>query len=145
MISASFKPGSEIYTIPFQFLPNDIYIGNYQLLFSQTSFVRWLFNRHWTARRVTFKVGFTTQEAWHHAWYDDSPQYGTTAGIGPGIVAYTFLNGANGTVVPASLTQYAEPISFSAASSPLRRASQSAKALSFPELQATSARVMRPR
>jgi ADP-ribosylglycohydrolase len=25
-------------------------------------FVRWLFNRHWTARRVTFKVGFTTRE-----------------------------------------------------------------------------------
>ena len=37
-----------------------------------------------------FKVGFTTQEAWHHAWYDDN---GPGAGIGPGLVAYTFLNG----------------------------------------------------
>lgn len=44
MISASFKPGSEIYTIPFQFFPENIYIGNYQLLFGQTNFVRWFFN-----------------------------------------------------------------------------------------------------
>jgi len=44
MISASFKPGSEIYTIPFQFFPENIYIGNYQLLFGQTSFVRWFGN-----------------------------------------------------------------------------------------------------
>ena len=57
-----------------------------------------------------FKVGFTTQEAWHHAWYDDN---GPGAGIGPGLVAYTFLNGASGTVVPASITEYAEPVTFS--------------------------------
>src|SRR3954469_4654943 len=44
MISASFKPGSEIYTIPFQFFPNNIYIGNYQLLFGQTNFVHWFVN-----------------------------------------------------------------------------------------------------
>ena len=44
MISASFKPGSEIYTIPFQFFPDNIYLGNYQLLFGQTNFVRWFFN-----------------------------------------------------------------------------------------------------
>jgi ABC-type glycerol-3-phosphate transport system permease component len=44
MISASFKPGSEIYTIPFRFLPENIYIGNYQILFSETNFVRWFFN-----------------------------------------------------------------------------------------------------
>jgi len=56
-----------------------------------------------------FKVGFTTQEAWHHAWYDDN---GPGAGIGPGLVAYTFLNGASGTV-PASITEYAEPVTFS--------------------------------
>src|SRR5229473_2107527 len=57
-----------------------------------------------------FKVGFTTQEAWHHAWYDDN---GPGAGIGPGIVAYTFLNGPSGTVVPSSITEYAEPVTFS--------------------------------
>lgn len=51
-----------------------------------------------------FKVGFTTQEAWHHAWYDD---LGPAAGIGAGIVSYTFLNGR-----PQSITQYAEPVEF---------------------------------
>jgi ABC-type glycerol-3-phosphate transport system permease component len=44
MISASFKPGSEIYTIPFQFFPENLYLGNYQLLFGQTNFVRWFLN-----------------------------------------------------------------------------------------------------
>ncbi|HEU5012884.1 MAG TPA: carbohydrate ABC transporter permease [Roseiflexaceae bacterium] len=44
MISASFKPGSEIYTIPFQFFPENIYLGNYLLLFQQTSFIRWFEN-----------------------------------------------------------------------------------------------------
>jgi ABC-type glycerol-3-phosphate transport system permease component len=44
MISASFKPGSEIYTIPFQFFPENIYLGNYVLLFQQTAFVRWFEN-----------------------------------------------------------------------------------------------------
>ena len=44
MISASFKPGSEIYTIPFQFFPQNIYLGNYLLLFQQTNFVRWFEN-----------------------------------------------------------------------------------------------------
>src|SRR5262249_7442599 len=60
-----------------------------------------------------FKVGFTTQEAWHHAWYDDSPALGATAGMGRGKIAYTFLTGPKGPVVPASITEYAEPVSFS--------------------------------
>jgi hypothetical protein len=51
-----------------------------------------------------FKVGFTTQEAWHHAWYDDG---GPGAGLGAGLVSYTFLNGR-----PSSVTQYAEPVTF---------------------------------
>jgi ABC-type glycerol-3-phosphate transport system permease component len=44
MIAASLKPGSEIYTIPFRFLPEALYLGNYQLLFDETSFVRWFGN-----------------------------------------------------------------------------------------------------
>ncbi len=51
-----------------------------------------------------FKVGFTSQEAWHHAWYDDK---GPAAGIGAGVVSYTFLNGR-----PSSITEYAEPVEF---------------------------------
>src|SRR5262245_5326607 len=51
-----------------------------------------------------FKFGFTTQEAWHHAWYDDG---GPAAGIGNGLVAYTFLNN-----LPSQIVQYAEPVTF---------------------------------
>jgi hypothetical protein len=51
-----------------------------------------------------FKVGFTTQEAWHHAWYDDG---GPAPGIGNGLTAYTFLNNK-----PSSITEYAEPVTF---------------------------------
>jgi hypothetical protein len=65
-------------------------------------------NQRGSASYVTgshaFKVGFTTQEAWHHAWYDDG---GPANGIGQGLVAYTFLNGR-----PSSLTEYAEPVTF---------------------------------
>ncbi len=60
-----------------------------------------------------FKVGFTTQEAWHHAWYDDG---GPEHGLGAGVVSYTYLNQtlANGTVVsrPSQIIQYAEPVTF---------------------------------
>jgi hypothetical protein len=51
-----------------------------------------------------FKGGFTTQEAWHHAWYDD---LGPAAGIGAGLVSYAFLNNR-----PSSITEYAEPVEF---------------------------------
>ena len=44
MISASFKPGPEIYTIPFRFFPENIYLGNYLRLFGETNFVRWFAN-----------------------------------------------------------------------------------------------------
>jgi outer membrane receptor protein involved in Fe transport len=51
-----------------------------------------------------FKVGFTTQEAWHHAYYDDN---GPAPGLGAGLVSYTFLNN-----LPSSITQFAEPVLF---------------------------------
>jgi len=50
------------------------------------------------------KVGFTTQEAWHHAWYDEG---GPGAGLGQGLTSYTFFNN-----LPNSITQYAEPVIF---------------------------------
>jgi hypothetical protein len=51
-----------------------------------------------------FKVGFTSQEGWHDASWD---QYGPQPGQGSGLVAYTFFNGN-----PLSLTEFAEPITF---------------------------------
>ncbi|MDQ5819495.1 MAG: carbohydrate ABC transporter permease [Actinomycetota bacterium] len=44
MISASFKEGSEIFSIPIELLPQGLYMGNYDLLFTETNFVRWFFN-----------------------------------------------------------------------------------------------------
>jgi ABC-type glycerol-3-phosphate transport system permease component len=44
MISASFKPGGEIYSIPVRLLPERLYLGNYELLLQHTGFIRWFFN-----------------------------------------------------------------------------------------------------
>lgn len=44
MISSSFKPGSDIFTIPIKLFPDSFYLGNYGLLFEETNFVRWFFN-----------------------------------------------------------------------------------------------------
>jgi ABC-type glycerol-3-phosphate transport system permease component len=44
MITASFKPGGELYSIPISIWPKSLYLGNYELLFGQTSFVRWFAN-----------------------------------------------------------------------------------------------------
>jgi ABC-type glycerol-3-phosphate transport system permease component len=44
MISASFKEGNEIFSIPINVLPEGLYMGNYELLFGETNFVRWFFN-----------------------------------------------------------------------------------------------------
>jgi ABC-type glycerol-3-phosphate transport system permease component len=44
MITASFKPGGELYNIPISILPKSLYLGNYELLFGATSFVRWFVN-----------------------------------------------------------------------------------------------------
>lgn len=44
MVSASFKPGNELYSIPVQIFPDSLYLGNYELLFEKTNFLRWFFN-----------------------------------------------------------------------------------------------------
>ena len=44
MVSASLKPGSELFSIPVRVLPESLYWGNYELLFEETSFVRWFGN-----------------------------------------------------------------------------------------------------
>ena len=44
MISASFKEGSEIFSIPIKLLPEGLYLGNYALLFGETNFPRWFLN-----------------------------------------------------------------------------------------------------
>lgn len=44
MISASFKEGNEIFSIPIKLLPEGLYMGNYGLLFGETNFPRWFMN-----------------------------------------------------------------------------------------------------
>ncbi|MDP9364617.1 MAG: carbohydrate ABC transporter permease [Chloroflexota bacterium] len=44
MVSASFKPGHELFSIPVRPLPESLYLGNFDLLFEETSFVRWFGN-----------------------------------------------------------------------------------------------------
>ena len=44
MVSASFKPGEELFSIPVEIFPDSLYWGNYDLLFGKTNFVRWFFN-----------------------------------------------------------------------------------------------------
>jgi ABC-type glycerol-3-phosphate transport system permease component len=44
MVSSSFKPGSELFSIPVRILPDSLYLGNYELLFQETNFVRWFLN-----------------------------------------------------------------------------------------------------
>ena len=40
MVSASFKLGDELYSIPVRMFPDSLYLGNFELLFSKTNFVR---------------------------------------------------------------------------------------------------------
>lgn len=49
MISASFKPQSEIFTFPVQVLPENPFTDNYVKLFGETLFVRWFFNTFFVA------------------------------------------------------------------------------------------------
>ena len=44
MISASFKEGNEIFSIPIKLLPDGLYLDNYALLFGETNFPRWFLN-----------------------------------------------------------------------------------------------------
>jgi ABC-type glycerol-3-phosphate transport system permease component len=44
MVSASFKPGNELFSIPVQVFPENLYLGNYELLFEKTDFLRWFLN-----------------------------------------------------------------------------------------------------
>lgn len=71
MISASFKPGDELYTIPFRFFPKNMYIGNYQQLFGQTNFVRWFGNSTFMALgRTVLAVVLSLMAAYGFAKFD---------------------------------------------------------------------------
>jgi len=71
MALASFKPGSELYSIPLRFFPDSIYIGNYQALFGRTSFVRWFINSAIIAiGRTVLSILFSLAAGFAFAKYD---------------------------------------------------------------------------
>lgn len=71
MISASFKPGTELYSIPFRFFPDNIYLGNYLQLFGQTNFVRWFANSTFLALgRTVLAVLLSLMAAYGFAKFD---------------------------------------------------------------------------
>ncbi len=44
MVSASFKPNGELFTIPIRIFPRRLYVQNYEILLTQIPFVRWFLN-----------------------------------------------------------------------------------------------------
>lgn len=44
MVSATFKPNTEVYSLPITLLPRSFYTGNYEQLFSMFPYVRWFVN-----------------------------------------------------------------------------------------------------
>ncbi len=71
MISASFKPGAELFTIPFRLFPESLYLGNYELLFGRTNFMRWFFNSVFIGvSRMALAIAISLMAGYAFAKYD---------------------------------------------------------------------------
>ena len=71
MVSASFKPGEELFSIPVQVFPDSLYLGNYDLLFEKTNFVRWFFNSVFIGvSRMVLAVVISLMAGYAFAKYD---------------------------------------------------------------------------
>ncbi len=71
MVSASFKPGEELFSIPIQLFPDSLYLGNYDLLFGKTNFVRWFFNSVFIGvSRMVLAVVISLMAGYAFAKYD---------------------------------------------------------------------------
>ena len=71
MVSASFKPGEELFSIPVQLFPDSLYLGNYDLLFGKTNFVRWFFNSVFIGvSRMVLAVVISLMAGYAFAKYD---------------------------------------------------------------------------
>lgn len=53
IVSLSFKESTSIITYPPQWIPDPFYLGNYQFLLGETSYIRWAFNTFFFAGSVT--------------------------------------------------------------------------------------------
>ena len=71
MVTASFKPGEELFSIPVQIFPDALYWGNYDLLFGKTNFVRWFFNSVFIGvSRMVLAVVISLMAGYAFAKYD---------------------------------------------------------------------------
>ena len=71
MISASFKEGSEIFSIPVKILPEGLYLGNYELLFGETNFSRWFLNSVFVSlSRMAIAILVSVMAGYAFAKYD---------------------------------------------------------------------------
>ena len=71
MISASFKEGNEIFSIPIEILPQGIHLGNYQILFQETNFPRWFLNSVFVGlSRMALAVVVSVMAGYAFAKYD---------------------------------------------------------------------------
>jgi ABC-type glycerol-3-phosphate transport system permease component len=71
MVSASFKPGEELFSIPVQVFPDSLHLGNYDLLFGKTNFVRWFFNSVFIGvSRMVLAVVISLMAGYAFAKYD---------------------------------------------------------------------------
>jgi len=71
MVSASFKPGDELFSIPIKIFPKSLFWGNYELLFEKTNFVRWFFNSVFIgASRMVLAVAVSLMAGYAFAKFD---------------------------------------------------------------------------
>lgn len=71
MISASFKEGNEIFSIPIQILPQGLHFGNYRILFEETNFPRWFLNSVFVGlSRMALAVVVSVMAGYAFAKYD---------------------------------------------------------------------------
>lgn len=71
MISASFKEGNEIFSIPIEILPQGLHLGNYRILFEETNFPRWFLNSVFVSlSRMALAVVVSVMAGYAFAKYD---------------------------------------------------------------------------
>jgi ABC-type glycerol-3-phosphate transport system permease component len=71
MVSASFKEGGEIFSIPIKLLPQGLYLGNYEILFGKTNFARWFANSVFVGlTRTTLAVVVSVMAGYAFAKFD---------------------------------------------------------------------------
>ncbi len=71
MISASFKEGNEIFSIPIEILPQGLHLGNYRILFEETNFARWFLNSVFVGlSRMALAVVVSVMAGYAFAKYD---------------------------------------------------------------------------